>query len=201
MSAPTLDAHGRCILKEAALADAAAALWHKRLSVGALQRAHRAGRAQDRRSADPAVKAWWKTKADEIYRPIPDFGGFLVKANSEGQPGPRDYHRTHADGANMIADALAPHRGRCSGAPLSIPTTITDRAEQAYNEFKPLDGKFRDNVSSRSRTGHRLPAARAAHPAVRGDAEDPVMLEVQLTKEYLGQPTHLVYLGRCSRRR
>jgi alpha-glucuronidase len=87
------------------------ALWDQGLSVGPVLGPDRDRRAEDRRPADPAVRAWWKAKADEIYKAIPDFGGFLVKANSEGQPGPQDYGRTHADGANMLADAVGPHGG------------------------------------------------------------------------------------------
>ena len=90
---------------------------------------------------DPAVRAWWKTKTDEIYTYVPDFGGFVVKANSEGQPGPQDYKRTHADGANMFADALAPHGGIVMWRAFVYSNEVpTDRVKQAYDEFKPLDG-------------------------------------------------------------
>src|SRR3546814_11577057 len=96
---------------------------------------------------DPAVAAWWKAKADEIYRAIPDFGGFLVKANSEGQPGPQDYERTHADGANMLAADVKPHGGIVMWrAFVAAPDNPDDRAQPAYRAFKPLAGKFADNV-------------------------------------------------------
>ncbi|KAK0358843.1 Extracellular xylan exo-alpha-(1-_2)-glucuronosidase, partial [Friedmanniomyces endolithicus] len=96
---------------------------------------------------DPQVAAWWKAKADEIYKAIPDFGGFLVKANSEGQPGPQDYNRTHADGANMLAAAVKPHGGIVMWrAFVYAHDNPDDRAKQAYTDFKPLDGKFADNV-------------------------------------------------------
>ena len=102
---------------------------------------------------DPAVRDWWKNKADEIYRYIPDFGGFLVKANSEGQPGPQNYGRTHADGANVLADALAPHHGIVMWRAFVYNATAKDRAKQAYEEFKPLDGQFRPNVLLQIKNG------------------------------------------------
>ncbi len=106
------------------------------------------------KTADPLdseVKQWWKTKAEEIYKLIPDFGGFLVKANSEGQPGPQNYGRTHADGANMLADAVKPFGGIVMWRAFVYDNAVPDdRAMQAYNEFKPLDGKFRDNAHYRS---------------------------------------------------
>src|SRR5690606_2805015 len=109
------------------------------------------------KTADPLdaeVRAWWKTKAAEIYGLIPDFGGFLVKANSEGQPGPQDYGRTHADGANMLADALAPQGGIVMWrAFVYSQHNPDDRAKQAYTEFKPLDGSFRDNVLVQVKNG------------------------------------------------
>ena len=103
---------------------------------------------------DPAVLAWWKAKADEIYRAIPDFGGFLVKANSEGQPGPQDFGRTHADGANMLAEALAPHGGVVIWrAFVYRAEDAEDRAKQAYNQFEPLDGQFAENVMVQVKNG------------------------------------------------
>jgi alpha-glucuronidase len=103
---------------------------------------------------DPAVRAWWKAKVDEIYRAIPDFGGFLVKANSEGQPGPQDFGRTHADGANMLAEALAPHGGVVMWrAFVYRAEDAEDRAKQAYNQFQPLDGMFADNVLVQVKNG------------------------------------------------
>ena len=129
------------------------------------------------KTADPldsAVRAWWRAKADEIYRYIPDFGGFLVKANSEGQPGPQDYHRTHADGANMLADAVAPHGGVVMWRAFVYSNDVpADRVKQAYDEFTPLDGAFRaERPDSNQERPARFPAARAVPPALRRDAED-----------------------------
>jgi alpha-glucuronidase len=103
---------------------------------------------------DPAVQQWWKQKVDEIYKHVPDFGGFVVKANSEGQPGPQNYNRSHADGANMLAEALAPHQGIVMWRAFVYDNSVPeDRAKQAYNEFKPLDGKFRGNVLVQVKNG------------------------------------------------
>jgi len=146
--------------------------------------------------ADPQVQAWWKKEVDSIYRRIPDFGGFVVKANSEGQPGPRDYNRTQAEGANVIADALAPHGGIVFWrAFVYSEKDPTDRAKQAYNEFKPLDGKFRDNVFVQTKNGAiDFQPREPAHPMFGAMPKTNLALEVQITKEYLGQTTHLVYL-------
>lgn len=146
---------------------------------------------------DPAVAAWWKTKADEIYAAIPDFGGFLVKANSEGQPGPQDYQRTHSDGANMLADAVAPHGGVVMWrAFVYSATDETDRAKQAYEEFRPLDSRFRDNVVVQVKNGPiDFQPREPFHPLFGAMPETPLMMEVQITKEYLGFATHLAYLG------
>jgi alpha-glucuronidase len=146
---------------------------------------------------DPAVQRWWKAKADEIYARIPDFGGFLVKANSEGQPGPQDYGRTHADGANMLADALAPHGGVVMWrAFVYSHEQPDDRAKQAYSEFVPLDGKFRDNVVVQVKNGAiDFQPREPFHPLFGAMPKTPLMLEFQITKEYLGFATHLVYLG------
>jgi alpha-glucuronidase len=146
---------------------------------------------------DPAVRAWWKAKADEIYALIPDFGGFLVKANSEGQPGPQDYHRTHAEGANMLADAVAPHGGIIMWrAFVYSQDEPKDRAKQAYSEFVPLDGQFRDNVVVQVKNGAiDFQPREPFHPLFGAMPHTPLMLEVQITKEYLGFATHLVYLG------
>jgi len=146
---------------------------------------------------DPAVRAWWRAKADEIYALIPDFGGFLVKANSEGQPGPQDYSRSHADGANMLADAVAPHGGIVMWrAFVYSQDEPDDRAKQAYNEFVPLDGKFRDNVLLQVKNGAiDFQPREPFHPLFGAMPHTPLMLEVQITKEYLGFATHLVYLG------
>jgi alpha-glucuronidase len=146
---------------------------------------------------DPAVAAWWRAKADEIYRAIPDFGGFLVKANSEGQPGPQDYHRTHADGANMLADAVAPHGGIIMWrAFVYAQEKPEDRAKQAYSEFKPLDGQFRANVMLQVKNGAiDFQPREPFHPLFGAMPKTPLMLEVQITKEYLGLNTNLAYLG------
>jgi alpha-glucuronidase len=146
---------------------------------------------------DPAVRAWWKAKADEIYKVIPDFGGFLVKANSEGQPGPQDYHRTHADGANMIAAALAPHHGVVMWrAFVYANDPKADRAAQAYKEFVPLDGKFADNVVLQVKNGPLdFQPREPFSPLFGAMPKTPLMLELQITKEYLGQQTSMTYLG------
>lgn len=146
---------------------------------------------------DPAVAAWWKAKADEIYRAIPDFGGFLVKANSEGQPGPQDYKRTHADGANMLAAALKPHGGIVMWrAFVYAHDNPDDRAKQAYTDFKPLDGQFADNVILQVKNGAiDFQPREPFHPLFGAMPKTPLMMEFQITKEYLGQSTHLTYLG------
>ncbi|MGC1304673.1 MAG: alpha-glucuronidase family glycosyl hydrolase, partial [Caulobacteraceae bacterium] len=146
---------------------------------------------------DPQVKAWWRAKADEIYALIPDFGGFLVKANSEGQPGPQDYHRTHADGANMLAEAVAPHHGVVMyRAFVYAQGTPEDRAKQAYEEFKPLDGKFDDNVIVQVKNGPiDFQPREPFSPLFGAMPKTPLMMEFQITKEYLGFSTHLVYLA------
>ncbi|KAF1720295.1 alpha-glucuronidase family glycosyl hydrolase [Pseudoxanthomonas wuyuanensis] len=146
---------------------------------------------------DPEVKRWWRAKAGEIYRLIPDFGGFLVKANSEGQPGPQDYGRSHADGANMLADALAPHGGTVMWrAFVYSHEEPDDRAKQAYSEFVPLDGKFRDNVMVQVKNGAiDFQPREPFHPLFGAMPKTPLMMEFQITKEYLGFATHLVYLA------
>ncbi len=146
---------------------------------------------------DPRVRAWWRDKADEIYRLIPDFGGFLVKANSEGQPGPQDYARTHADGANMLADALEPHGGIVIWrAFVYAKDASDDRAKQAYEEFKPLDGRFRRNVMLQVKNGPiDFQPREPFHPLFGAMPKTPLMMEFQITKEYLGFSSHLVYLG------
>jgi alpha-glucuronidase len=146
---------------------------------------------------DPAARAWWKAKADEIYRAIPDFGGLLVKANSEGQPGPQDYKRSHADGANMLADAVGPHGGIVIWRAFVYSNDVpTDRVKQAYNEFTPLDGQFRDNVLVQVKNGPLDYQPREPFSPLFGAMpKTPLMLEFQITKEYLGEDTHLVYLG------
>jgi len=146
---------------------------------------------------DPAVRAWWKAKADEIYRAIPDFGGFLVKANSEGQPGPQDYGRTHADGANMLADAVGPHGGVVMWrAFVYSHEQPEDRIKQAYSEFTPLDGKFAPNVIVQVKNGPLdFQPREPFHPLFGAMPKTPLMMEFQVTKEYLGFATHLVYQG------
>jgi alpha-glucuronidase len=146
---------------------------------------------------DPQVQAWWRKKTDEIYARIPDFGGFLVKANSEGQPGPQDYERTHADGANMLADALAPHGGIVMWRAFVYSNEQPeDRARQASNEFLHLDGKFRDNVVVQVKNGAiDFQPREPFHPLFGMMPKTPLVLEVQITKEYLGFATHLAYLA------
>ncbi len=152
------------------------------------------------KTADPLdrkVTAWWRAEADTIYRYVPDFGGFLVKANSEGQPGPQDYGRTHADGANVLADAIALHGGVVIWRAFVynyVPGS--DRVKQAYDEFVPLDGKFRRNVFVQVKNGPLdFQPREPFHPLFGAMPRTPLMIELQVTKEYLGQDTHLAYLG------
>ena len=144
---------------------------------------------------DPLVKEWWRKKVDEIYSYIPDFGGFVVKANSEGQPGPQNYQRTHADGANMIAEALAPHNGILMWRAFVYSNeTPIDRTKQAYNEFKSLDGAFNKNVIVQVKNGPLdFQPREPFHPLFGAMPKTPEMMEFQITQEYLGQGTHLVY--------
>ncbi|HEY6502528.1 MAG TPA: alpha-glucuronidase family glycosyl hydrolase [Chitinophagaceae bacterium] len=146
---------------------------------------------------DPDVQEWWKKKANEIYQHIPDFGGFLVKANSEGQPGPQNYKRTHADGANMLADAVAPHGGIVMWRAFVYSNeTPDDRFKQAFNEFKPLDGQFRKNVLIQVKNGPiDFQPREPFHPLFGAMPKTPLMMEFQITQEYLGQATNLVYLS------
>jgi alpha-glucuronidase len=146
---------------------------------------------------EPAVAAWWRAKADEIYRLIPDFGGFLVKANSEGQPGPQDYGRSHADGANVIADAAAPHGGVVIWRAFVYDADVDpDRVKRAYLEFVPLDGQFRANVMLQVKNGPLdFQPREPFHPLFGAMPKTPLMAELQITQEYLGQSTHLVYLA------
>lgn len=144
---------------------------------------------------DKDVIAWWNSKVAEIYALIPDFGGFLVKANSEGQSGPQDYGRTHADGANMIADALKPFGGIVMWRAFVYAATSPDRAKQAVEEFKPLDGQFRDNVIIQIKNGPVDFQPREPFSPLFGQLEQTqVMPELQITQEYLGHSNHLVYL-------
>ena len=146
---------------------------------------------------DPGVARWWRAKADEIYRLIPDFGGFVVKANSEGQPGPQDYGRTHADGANVLADALAPHGGVVMWRAFVYNADVDpDRVKRAYAEFVPLDGKFRANVFAQVKNGPLdFQPREPFHPMFGAMPKTPLMAELQITQEYLGQSNHLVYLA------
>lgn len=152
------------------------------------------------KTADPLileVRQWWKAKVDEIYKQIPDFGGFLVKANSEGQPGPQNYGRSHADGANMLAEALAPHGGIVMWRAFVYSHEVPeDRAKQANNEFEPLDGQFRDNVFIQVKNGAiDFQPREPFHPLFGAMPETALALELQITQEYLGQGTSLAYLA------
>jgi alpha-glucuronidase len=145
---------------------------------------------------DPAVQAWWKARADALYAAIPDFGGFLVKANSEGQPGPQDYGRSHADGANTLARAIGPRGTVIWRAFVYSAEDQTDRAKQAYNEFVPLDRKFDDNVIVQVKNGPiDFQPREPFHPLFGAMPNTRLMLEAQITKEYLGFATHLVFLA------
>ena len=146
---------------------------------------------------DAGVAAWWKAKADEIYELIPDFGGFLVKANSEGQPGPKDYQRTHAQGANVMADALAPHKGNVIWRAFVYDDDVDpDRAKRAYIEFMALEGQFKPNVLVQIKNGPiDFQPREPFHPLFGALVKTPAMMELQPTQEYLGQAKHLVYLG------
>ncbi len=151
-------------------------------------------------TADPlsdSVQEWWSEKAKEIYSYVPDFGGFLVKANSEGQPGPQDYERSHADGANMLARAVQPHGGVVMWRAFVYSNEQPDdRAKQAYNEFKPLDGSFEDNVLIQVKNGPiDFQPREPFHPLFGAMPQTPLMMEFQITQEYLGQATQWVYLG------
>jgi len=185
------------IAKAAALADVfrpygikvyLSARWSSPIEIGGLKTAD---------PLDPQVAAWWKAKADEIYKAIPDFGGFLVKANSEGQPGPQDYKRNHAEGANMLAAAVKPHGGIIMWRAFVYQhENPEDRAKQAYDDFKPLDGQFADNVIVQVKNGAiDFQPREPFHPLFGAMPKTPLMMEFQITKEYLGMATHLVYLG------
>ena len=144
------------------------------------------------------MAAWWRAKADEIYARIPDFGGFVVKANSEGQPGPQDYKRTHADGANMLADAVAPARRHRDVARLRLQrlgrSPIASSARTP--EFTPLDGTFRNNVFVQVKNGPLdFQPREPFHPLFGAMPETPLMAELQITQEYFGHSTHAVYLA------
>ena len=146
---------------------------------------------------DPGVRDWWKAKVDEIYALIPDFGGFCVKANSEGQPGPKDYKRNHAEGANVMADAFAPHGGNVIWRAFIYDEDVDpDRAKRAYIEFTKLDGQFKPNVLVQVKNGAiDFMPREPFHPLFGALEKTPVLAEIQGTQEYLGQAKHLVYLG------
>lgn len=153
------------------------------------------GRLKTADPLDTQVREWWKKKIDSIYTFIPDFGGFLVKANSEGQPGPQNYGRNHADGANMLAESLAPHNGVVMWRAFVYSNeTPEDRFKQAYSEFKLLDGKFRKNVLVQVKNGPiDFQPREPFHPLFGAMPQTPLMMEFQITQEYLGQATNLVY--------
>ncbi len=146
---------------------------------------------------DPQVQNWWKEKVKEIYQSIPDFGGFLVKANSEGQPGPQTYNRSHAEGANLLADALAPFNGMVIWRAFVYSNDKPeDRFKQAYDEFKPLDGNFRKNVVIQVKNGPiDFQPREPFHPLFGAMPKTPLVMEYQVTQEYLGFSTHLAYLA------
>lgn len=145
---------------------------------------------------DPAVQRWWQRKADEIYRLIPDFGGFLVKANSEGEPGPMDYGRTHVDGANMLAQALQPHGGIVMWRAFVYSAKGGDRANQAYEEFMPFDGQFADNVIIQIKNGPiDFQPREAISPLFFGLKKTKMMVEFQITQEYTGESIHTCFLA------
>jgi alpha-glucuronidase len=145
---------------------------------------------------NPDVEAWWENKVAEIYKAIPDFGGFLVKANSEGQPGPMDYGRTHQDGANMLARVLKPHKGIVMWRAFVYESGDADRARQAYSEFMPFDGKFEDNVIIQVKNGPvDFQPREPFSPLFGAMQKTPVMIEFQITQEYLGFSDHLAYLS------
>ncbi|MEO5891869.1 MAG: alpha-glucuronidase [Ferruginibacter sp.] len=145
---------------------------------------------------DAEVIKWWNDKVKEIYKLIPDFGGFLIKASSEGQPGPQDFGRTHADGANMLADAVKPFGGIIMWRAFVYSANDKDRAKQAYNEFVPFDGQFRDNVIIQVKNGPvDFMPREPFNPLFGALKKTPVMVEFQITQEYLGHSTHLVFLS------
>lgn len=154
------------------------------------------GRLETADPLDPMVRKWWANKAKEIYRLIPDFGGFLVKANSEGQPGPQDFGRTHVDGANMMADAVSPFNGIVMWRAFVYQTSEQDRTKQAYAEFLGYDGKFKKNVILQVKNGPLDFQPREPFSALFGAMnKTPVMPEFQITQEYLGQSNQLAFLS------
>ncbi len=168
----------------------AAAVRHPRLPLGQLRGAAHDRGPRDGRPLDAAVAAWWRAKADEIYARIPDFGGFVVKANSEGQPGPQDYKRTHADGANMLADAVAPHGGIVMWRAFVYDDSVDRRSRQARVRWssRRLDGTFRNNVFVQVKNGPLdFQPREPFHPLFGAMPKTPLMAELQVTQEYFGQ--------------
>ncbi|MEO7529911.1 MAG: alpha-glucuronidase family glycosyl hydrolase, partial [Sediminibacterium sp.] len=183
------------LIKAAALADVFRSYGIKLYLAAKFSAPIEIGRLKTADPLDPEVKDWWKKKTDEIYSYIPDFGGFIVKANSEGQPGPQNYKRTHADGANMLADALAPHNGIVMWRAFVYSNeTPTDRTKQSYEEFKPFDGQFKSNVIVQVKNGPLdFQPREPFHPLFGAMPKTPLLIEFQITQEYLGQATSLVY--------
>ncbi|MFN3850119.1 MAG: alpha-glucuronidase family glycosyl hydrolase [Spirosomataceae bacterium] len=155
------------------------------------------GKLKNSDPLEPEVRKWWNEKTKEVYSFIPDFGGYLVKANSEGEPGPQEFGRTHADGANMLAEALRPHNGLVIWrAFVYSPNPKGDRFKEAYNEFKPLDGTFEKNVVVQVKNGPiDFQPREPFHPLFGAMPKTPLAMEFQITQEYLGFSTNLVYLA------
>ncbi len=185
------------LIKAAALADALRPYGIKVYLTARFSAPKEIGGLKTADPLDPSVWQWWKDKVKEIYQYIPDFGGFLVKANSEGQPGPQDYKRTHADGANMMAEALEPYGGIVMWRAFVYENKRNvDRALNGFDEFKPLDGQFNKNVFIQPKNGPiDFQPREALHPLFGSMPKTPLMLEFQITQEYLGFASHLVYLG------
>jgi len=185
------------LIKAAALADALRPYGVKVYLTARFSAPKEIGGLKTADPLDPEVRQWWKDKVKEIYEYIPDFGGFLVKANSEGQPGPHDYKRTHVDGANMMAEALEPYGGIVMWRAFVYHNERhIDRAINAYEEFKPLDGKFNKNVLVQPKNGPiDFQPREPFHPLFGAMSQTPLLLEFQITQEYLGYASHLAYLG------
>lgn len=185
------------IIKAAAIADALRPYGVKVYLTARFSAPREIGGLKTADPLDPEVRQWWKDKAKEIYEYIPDFGGFLVKANSEGQPGPQDYKRTHADGANMMAEALEPFGGVVMWRAFVYHNSRhIDRAINAYDEFKPMDGQFAKNVLVQPKNGPiDFQPREPFHPLFGAMPQTPLLMEFQITQEYLGYATHLAYLG------
>lgn len=185
------------IIKAAAIADALRPYGVKVYLTARFSAPREIGGLKTADPLDPEVRQWWKNKAKEIYEYIPDFGGFLVKANSEGQPGPQDYKRTHADGANMMAEAVEPFGGVVMWRAFVYHNARhIDRAINAYDEFKPMDGQFAKNVLVQPKNGPiDFQPREPFHPLFGAMPQTPLLMEFQITQEYLGYATHLAYLG------